>query len=350
MEKSPREIVFEGMELLPDALIPFVEKRLDSTIRGHWQPQVAGRINATVQDGKIAWDQQALLKAMKEFWKDAFAPVLGKGRELLPIVSELLDVRNKISHYAAFSCDDAERALDSMHRLLGAAGANPQAEQIRKMRDQILREKYGAPPPPKDHQARPQSAPAPHGPASGRGHPAPTGGDIYERILAFVRESPGRTQLEIAWGVFDDPNARQQWVNQDIRYAVSRGDLIQRGRGGPGDLYRYWPPNAAPPDTAQTEGNIYERILAFVREHPGRTQLEIARGVFDDPKARQQWVNQDIRYAVSRGDLIQRGRGGPGDLYRYWPPNEAPPDTARTEGKVYKRILAFVRKHPGRTQ
>ena len=40
MAKSTRQYVFEGMELLPEALIPFVEKRLESSLTGHWQ--VAG--------------------------------------------------------------------------------------------------------------------------------------------------------------------------------------------------------------------------------------------------------------------------------------------------------------------
>ena len=40
MAKSTRQYVFEGMELLPAALIPFVEKRLETSLKGHWQVQV----------------------------------------------------------------------------------------------------------------------------------------------------------------------------------------------------------------------------------------------------------------------------------------------------------------------
>ena len=43
MAKSTRQHVFEGMELLPEALAPFVEKRLESSIQGHWQVQVFER-------------------------------------------------------------------------------------------------------------------------------------------------------------------------------------------------------------------------------------------------------------------------------------------------------------------
>ena len=44
MAKSTRQYVFEGMELLPAALIPFVEKRLESSLKGHWQVQVVEKL------------------------------------------------------------------------------------------------------------------------------------------------------------------------------------------------------------------------------------------------------------------------------------------------------------------
>ena len=44
MAKSTRQYVFEGMELLPEALVPFVEKRLESSLTGHWQVQVVEKL------------------------------------------------------------------------------------------------------------------------------------------------------------------------------------------------------------------------------------------------------------------------------------------------------------------
>ena len=44
MSKSAREIVFEGMELIPQGLIPFVEKRLSSVFSNQWQNNVVDRI------------------------------------------------------------------------------------------------------------------------------------------------------------------------------------------------------------------------------------------------------------------------------------------------------------------
>ena len=142
MAKSARQQVFEGMELLPEALTPFVETRLKNALKGHWQTQVLERLPGLKTNGKgvISWDQAALLNAMDRYWTDAFKTVLGRAER--SIVNELVDVRNKLSHNESFSYDDAERALDSMRRLLEAVSAGEAAEQIAKMRDTILRTKY----------------------------------------------------------------------------------------------------------------------------------------------------------------------------------------------------------------
>ncbi|QZD88668.1 DUF499 domain-containing protein [Qipengyuania aurantiaca] len=142
MAKSTRQYVFDGMELLPDALTPFVEKRLESSIQGHWQPEIAKRVVGlkVSKEGDIIWDQAALLKTIMYQWKEAFAAVLGHPER--SYVSELLDVRHKLAHNETFTYDDAERALDTMRRLMEAISAGEAAAEIAKMRETILRTKY----------------------------------------------------------------------------------------------------------------------------------------------------------------------------------------------------------------
>ncbi len=77
---------------------------------------------------------------MIAFWTDAFKTVLGRAERSL--VNELVDVRNKLSHNENFTYDDAERALDTMRRLMEAISAGETAEQLSKMRDTILRTKF----------------------------------------------------------------------------------------------------------------------------------------------------------------------------------------------------------------
>ncbi len=142
MAKSTRQYVFEGMELLPEALVPFVEKRLESSLTGHWRVQVVEKLPGLRPNskGEIAWDQSALFNAMDRFWMDAFKAVLGRAERSL--VNELVDVRNKLSHNETFTYDDAERALDSMRRLMESISAGEVAAELAKMRDTILRTKF----------------------------------------------------------------------------------------------------------------------------------------------------------------------------------------------------------------
>lgn len=142
MAKSTRQYVFEGMELLPEAMAPFVEKRLESSLKGHWQLQVVEKLQGLRPNsqGKITWDQSALFNAMDRFWGDAFRTVLGRAERAL--INELVDVRNRLAHNETFTYDDAERALDSMRRLMDAISAGETADQLGKMRDTILRTKF----------------------------------------------------------------------------------------------------------------------------------------------------------------------------------------------------------------
>jgi len=142
MAKSARQTVFEGMELLPKGLQPFVMQRLEVALGKGWPQDVISRFPEwrPEQNGKFSLDTQKLLKIMERLWNDTFRDVLDRTHR--SIVNELVDVRNKLAHDGKFSYDDAERALDSMRRLLEAVSAGQSAEEIGKMRDTILRTKY----------------------------------------------------------------------------------------------------------------------------------------------------------------------------------------------------------------
>src|SRR4030067_3104513 len=77
------------------------------------------------------WDAASLLSVMWNQWNVVFRKTLGQAERTL--VSELRDVRNRWAHQNPFSSDDADRALDSMARLLTAISAPPAAE-IGKMK------------------------------------------------------------------------------------------------------------------------------------------------------------------------------------------------------------------------
>ena len=143
MSKPMRDYIYEGMELWVDALIPFVETRLETAFGTDWQTQVQSEYKGDLpldDNDRIAWDQLLLLRIIDIFWADAFREALG--REDRSIVNELIVVRNKHAHNKPFSYDDTERALDSMRRLATSIGATQAANTLETMRNTILRTKF----------------------------------------------------------------------------------------------------------------------------------------------------------------------------------------------------------------
>lgn len=138
MSKSNRQYIFDALELLPEALKPFVETRLSGAVSGHWQTAVKDRVDTLrVTNGELDWDLPGLLKAMMSFWGDAFKAVLGPTERAY--VSEILEIRNRFAHDTPFTYDDTERALDTIKRLLESVSAGEAAEKVGAMRTAVLR-------------------------------------------------------------------------------------------------------------------------------------------------------------------------------------------------------------------
>lgn len=142
MAKSTRQYVFEGMEHMQEALLPFVMRSLETGLGKGWPQEVISKFPEWRPEGngKFTLDTQKLLKIMERLWNEAFRQVLDRTHR--SIVNELIDVRNKLAHDGTFSYDDAERALDSMRRLLEAVSAGKSADDIAAMRNTILRTKF----------------------------------------------------------------------------------------------------------------------------------------------------------------------------------------------------------------
>jgi hypothetical protein len=139
MAITNQERVGKAMELLRTGLAPFVEREFNNL----HQAQAANAARRYLGDDRTVakkpvadWDVAALLKLMWESWNDIFGRTLGRAERSL--VQELRDSRNKWAHQEPFSSDDADRALDSMARLLTAVSA-PQADEVAKMKLELRR-------------------------------------------------------------------------------------------------------------------------------------------------------------------------------------------------------------------
>src|SRR5579871_3026163 len=140
MAMTNQERVGKAMDLLRAGLAPFVEREVQAAVKaGTVRMDAVRRLaeDPMLSNKPIAeWDVAGLLKLMWETWNDAFGRTLGRSERSL--VQELRDVRNKWAHQNPFSSDDADRALDSMGRLLAAVSA-PQADEVGKMKMELRR-------------------------------------------------------------------------------------------------------------------------------------------------------------------------------------------------------------------
>jgi predicted AAA+ superfamily ATPase len=139
MAMTNHERVGKALELLKAGLAPFIERELNNTYPDDAQSQAETFMGSDrLLAGKplTEWDAAALLRLMWEAWNSVFRKPLGPAERSL--VSELRDHRNKWAHQQAFSSDDADRAIDSMARLLAAVSA-PQADEIGRMKMELRR-------------------------------------------------------------------------------------------------------------------------------------------------------------------------------------------------------------------
>jgi hypothetical protein len=143
MAVTNQERVGKGLDLLKGGLGPFVDREFKSA----YNDRAAAEASRFMDDVRLNtqrpiadWDAAALLKLMWVSWNDIFRKTLGHAERSL--VSELRDHRNKWAHQQNFSGDEAYRALDSAGRLLTAVSA-PQADEIEKMKMELLRLRFG---------------------------------------------------------------------------------------------------------------------------------------------------------------------------------------------------------------
>jgi hypothetical protein len=139
---SPQDRINRALDLLTQGLSPFVEGELRTCYRANWQEAARGSFREdrgiAINKGEtIRWDTHSLLTVMWDQWNGVFRHKLGHLERSL--VSELREYRNRWAHQQQFSFEDTYRILDSVERLLKAAGA-AEAETVRKERQALIHE------------------------------------------------------------------------------------------------------------------------------------------------------------------------------------------------------------------
>ena len=139
MAMTNQERVAKALDLLKEGLRPFVERELQAQYGEKWAFEAQELLRDTRLGGgkgDALQDVAVQLVIMDRKWGEVFRNTLGKAERSL--VNELIDVRNRWAHQQPFTGDDADRALDSMSRLLTAISAS-EADEIGKMKTELRR-------------------------------------------------------------------------------------------------------------------------------------------------------------------------------------------------------------------
>lgn len=135
------ERVGKALQYLRDGMAPFVDRELHQAFE-------QGRVNHHTVEGFLddkmyankpilEWDAAGLLSVMLGTWQSVFSQTLGNTER--SYVFECKNARNRWAHQEQFSSDDADRAMDTMERLLTAASAVSESAAINKLKTELRR-------------------------------------------------------------------------------------------------------------------------------------------------------------------------------------------------------------------
>lgn len=255
MALGSRERVGRALEILAGGLGPFVDSQMSAFLPAgrDWLAVMADRAQ---RDGRPPvrlnrGDPRLLLRVIGENPR-AFAGSLG--RRELAFAQEIRAVANDWAHHEDISAGDAERALDTIARLLGQIGAGDLAAEVSGLAAGVRepRLQAGAPPEPRSSPAA--SAPvvmAPE-PSRSRDIPARTRSGVSGTVLvvaagfAYPRQylaasayacQPGRSfRRDVDWIAFYASGAIREhvariWYWED-QVLISGAEAAARRAGG----------------------------------------------------------------------------------------------------------------------
>jgi len=148
MTMSNRERVGRGLEVVASGLDVFIEGVVASLVPSDadWTTILATSDREKgINRSYDRRDVQNQLRMLTERLGNIGYPFDDRlPRSYRSLASELRSVRDQWAHTQPFTGDDTYRALDTMERLLRAATAVPQADEIRSMRIELQRREFGS--------------------------------------------------------------------------------------------------------------------------------------------------------------------------------------------------------------
>jgi ribonuclease III len=148
MAINNRERVDRALNILGQALYPYVEREMQAVHKERWLTTAQSCLpdHQTSKDNPeniLRRDVAALLIVMSKQWDKVFKKNQknkGLSQSERALVSELIEIRNNWAHGSTFSLDNSYRALDSIIRLLKAIEASEsEINNIEKQKQEVIR-------------------------------------------------------------------------------------------------------------------------------------------------------------------------------------------------------------------
>ncbi len=137
MAISNHERIGKGLTVLRDGLLPGLTSTWEAFYGDNWVVAV-NDLDHHPENNPSPDDVLFLLKGVWNSWNSVFKHQFGHAER--NYVSELREARNRWAHNDKFSTDDAYRVLDSVERLLASFAAGEAAEEVRTMKQDLLRQ------------------------------------------------------------------------------------------------------------------------------------------------------------------------------------------------------------------
>jgi hypothetical protein len=140
MAISNKERVGRGLEQVRLALRPFVETEMRGVLGDSWHDSIPDDAGVRFENGEPLFDTQALLKIVINGWDGIFGRRFN--RDVLNLAHDVRKARNKFAHDDPFETDDAFAALHEMQQLLESVSAGKEAEEVEKLKMDLLRQRF----------------------------------------------------------------------------------------------------------------------------------------------------------------------------------------------------------------
>lgn len=133
------ERIGKALILVRDGVKPTCELAWHGFYGDDWLKSINQLDNAPDRDPSTE-DLAFLLKGVWNTWRDVWRHQFGHAER--NFVSELREARNRWAHQESFSVDDTYRVLDTCERLLVSFHAGAQVDEVRTLKQDLLRQRY----------------------------------------------------------------------------------------------------------------------------------------------------------------------------------------------------------------